>query len=382
MKLKTTPGIPLDVIKSASRQLESRVVTPTTGPPNIYPLPPTHLAVDREKLVSGISLLAIKSGVEFHFSSEPRVEFGLAGQPHALRCFKTGKTWRADVLVGADGAGSATRLQLLCNEPDLSFNIACDSHSYKSARVTPRSGCWLDPSCIHTFPRGHTLLHAMPGISDTNDRKPQHPYFNATLVLPQSSLPSLTTLGKARIFLSSLFPHLLDVDPTLPEQFTRHSPGKIASGSLSRFHGRNTCVVLLGDAAHPVVPYIGQGLVSAVEDCHLFDSIVGESLEQQHISLVGQANWHHIIRTFTQRRKDDIDAMQTLAKEQFDFLFRTSATRMQRARQSYQATMHRLFPSRYPHSLYALLNDPTLSYSQVLIKKRKQNTWYKLGRLN
>jgi hypothetical protein len=74
--------------------------------------------------------------------------------------------------------------------------------------------------------------------------------------------------------------------------------------------------------------------------------------------------------------------MQTLAEEQYDYIAEKSGDWWERLRVKYQTTMNYYFPRYYPHSLYELLSDPDLTYSDVLKIKRKQNNWYYFGRIH
>ena len=259
----------------------------------------------------------------------------------------------------------------------------------------------LSPDHIHTWPRGDVLLHAMPGISSTNET-----YFNCTLIVPRDL--SSCSAASSRFAERGLRPLTLtmlndvarregkwrDGKEEVRHLFAKYFPevychggnaiydsavnsvsGYLKIGQCSRLHSSTSPIVLVGDAAHPVLPYIGQGLVSTLEDCNVLVDLFQEG------SNAKMAISSDICHRFTLERKKDIDAMQCLSIEQHNILFEQSASMALQLRFAYQRYMSRVMPHRYPSSLYTLLADPSFSYSEILDLKRKQNHPFKIGRL-
>lgn len=164
-------------------------------------------------------------------------------------------------LVGADGAGSALRAAM-DKQSDLGERTEFLDHSYKELEIPPAAdgGFRMEPNALHIWPRGHYMCIALP-----NDEKT----FTVTLFLPNDGDPSFATLkttADARALFERDFSDAVPLIPQLDRDWERNPPGKLATLYLERWHldGR---AVLIGDAAHAMVPFHGQGMNCAFEDC-------------------------------------------------------------------------------------------------------------------
>jgi kynurenine 3-monooxygenase len=166
-----------------------------------------------------------------------------------------------EALIGADGAGSSLRAAMArCT--DLGERIESLGHGYKELEIPPArdGGFRIEPNALHIWPRGRYMCIALP-----NDERT----FTVTLFLPNEGDPSFATVQTGedahRLFARD-FPDTLPLIPALEEDFESHPTGTLATLYLDRWHldGR---AVLLGDAAHAMVPFHGQGMNCAFEDC-------------------------------------------------------------------------------------------------------------------
>jgi kynurenine 3-monooxygenase len=164
-------------------------------------------------------------------------------------------------LLGCDGAGSSLRAQMALREP-LGERVESLGHGYKELEIPPAldGGFQLEPNALHIWPRGRYMCIALP-----NDERT----FTVTLFLPSEGDPGFDTVqtgADARALFARDFPDALPLIPALADDFEANPTGTLATLYLDRWHldGR---AVLLGDAAHAMVPFHGQGMNCAFEDC-------------------------------------------------------------------------------------------------------------------
>jgi kynurenine 3-monooxygenase len=166
-----------------------------------------------------------------------------------------------NALVGADGAGSVVRQEIDRIAP-LGERLEWLDHGYKELEIPPRvdGGFSIEPNALHIWPRGSYMCIALP-----NDERT----FTVTLFLPNKGDPSFETVvsgDDAHALFQRDFADALPLMPDLEQDFESHPTGTLATLYLERWtlDGR---AVLLGDAAHAMVPFHGQGMNCAFEDC-------------------------------------------------------------------------------------------------------------------
>ncbi|QDH69958.1 FAD-dependent oxidoreductase [Marilutibacter alkalisoli] len=179
-------------------------------------------------------------------------------------------------LVGADGAGSTLRFAM-SGEIELGERSDFLDHSYKELEIPPADdgGFRIDPNALHIWPRGRYMCIALP-----NDERT----FTVTLFLPNEDVPnearpidgrpgdhgpsfaSVRTGTDARALFERDFPDALPLMPQLEQDFENNPTGILGTLYLDSWQ-LDDRAVLLGDAAHAMVPFHGQGMNCAFEDC-------------------------------------------------------------------------------------------------------------------
>lgn len=167
-----------------------------------------------------------------------------------------------DFVVGADGAGSTVRHEI-ARELPLGQRVDELGHGYKELEIPPAEdgGFRIEPHALHIWPRGHFMCIALPNTERS---------FTVTLFLPRRgphpSFESLRDGQAAQRFFRETFADAAPLMPDLVRHFDAHPVGMLATLYLDRWY-LDQRAVLLGDAAHAMVPFHGQGMNCAFEDC-------------------------------------------------------------------------------------------------------------------
>jgi len=225
---------------------------------------------------------------------------------------ENGARWNEEfeVLIGADGAGSALRAAIDATQSAPSHTEFLD-HGYKELRIPPdaRGEFSLSPDALHIWPRGGFMLIALPN--------PDHS-FTATLFLANAGDDSFATLNSdatVDAFFTREFADVFALVPDLLQQFHANP-----TGLLGTLHSEHWChldrALLIGDAAHAIVPFHGQGMNCAFEDCvSLLDRI--ESARAQLTTETQALPWAQIFEAFEVDRRPNAQAIAQMALENY-----------------------------------------------------------------
>jgi kynurenine 3-monooxygenase len=220
-----------------------------------------------------------------------------------VRDEKTGekKTVATDVVIGCDGSASAIRSEMLKLNR---FNFSQQYLDYGYKELTIPAGVdgkhRLETNALHIWPRGNYMLIALPNVDGT---------FACILFLPFEGSDGFARLNKNSDvveFFQTRFPDTISLMPDLAANFFANPTGSMVTVKCSPWHV-NGRVLLLGDAAHAVVPFFGQGINCGFEDC----TTLLELLDQHG------GEWERVFSEFEQARKINTDAIADLAVENF-----------------------------------------------------------------
>jgi kynurenine 3-monooxygenase len=259
-------------------------------------------AVSRAELNIALMNSAEAHGVPIHFNQRC-IGFDLRTGAVHLRDEDTAAETitHSSVAIGTDGAASAIRNEML-KLPRFNFSQQYLDYGYKELTIPagPAGNHVFETHALHIWPRGTFMLIALPNIDGT---------FGCILFLPfegDVSFAALDTEAKVDAFFQAQFPDALALMPNLTENFFANPTGAMVTVKCSPWHVEGKAL-LLGDAAHAIVPFFGQGMNCAFEDCTYF---------LQLLDRLGP-DWSVLFAEFEKSRKTDTDAIADLAIENF-----------------------------------------------------------------
>ncbi|MGC4807059.1 FAD-dependent oxidoreductase [Micromonospora sp. DT233] len=260
----------------------------------------------------------------------------------------------APVVLGADGAGSAVRGQLLAYGV-LSESLDFLDYGYKELTIPAVGGEFaLDPAALHIWPRGTSMMIALPNP----DRS-----FTCTLFWPThgtASFASLSSPAAIERHFATHYPDLVPLAPNLVDDYQHNPVGVLGTVRCTPWQAGGR-VGLIGDAAHAIVPFYGQGANCAFEDVVVLDGCLDECAD----------DWAAALPLFQRRRRDDTEAIARMALANFVEMRDKVASPVFQARRELDHALERALPGRYV-SQYELVSFSTTGYAQVRRRVRRQ----------
>src|SRR5271165_2504992 len=255
----------------------------------------------------------------------------------------------ASVVIGCDGSASAIRSEML-KLNRVNFSQQYLDYGYKELTIPalPNGKHALGNNALHIWPRGNYMLIALPNVDGT---------FACILFLPFEGADSFAQLNRRQDvpgFFQSRFPDAVPLMPDLADNFFANPTGAMVTVKCSPWHvgGR---ALLLGDAAHAIVPFFGQGINCGFEDCSWLLQLI-----DQHGD-----DWGRVFSEFEQARKINTDAIADLAIENFVEM----RDRVSDARFLFRKKVELALESRYPNLFvpkYAMVTFHRIPYATAL----------------
>lgn len=204
-------------------------------------------------------------------------------------------------VIGTDGAFAATRDKMQHTDR-FDYSQSYLAHGYKELLIPPTAdgGFRMDKNSLHIWPRGHYMMIALPNPNGD---------FTCTLFFPfegEESFASLKTEEEVMNFFNLRFPDAVPMMPTLLEDYFGNPTSSLVTVKCYPWV-RDDKVAMLGDACHAIVPFFGQGMNCAFEDCVVMD----ECIEQN------PGDWAKIFDNYQKLRKPNADAIADLAVQNF-----------------------------------------------------------------
>ena len=270
-----------------------------------------------------------------------------------LRCTdeRSGRTFDLEcgTAMAADGAGSLVR-ESLARSGACEVRIESLGHDYKemSLAALPGGAHALDPAALHIWPRGGFMLIALPNPDGT---------FTLTLFLARAGEQSFAALSDDAAlgqFFAAQFPDLAAYHAGLCADFRRNPQGQLATVHARGWHlgGR---VLLLGDAAHAIVPFHGQGMNAGFEDCALLDELLETG-----------GDWAELYARFEAARRPSTEAIAHMALENYrEMREQVRDPKFQRLKRL-AFELEQRFPERFIPRYSMVMFHPEISYLQAL----------------
>ncbi len=260
-----------------------------------------------------------------------------------------------ETIVGADGAFSAVRASLQRQER-FDYSQEYLSHGYKELSIPPLpgGGFRMEPHALHIWPRRRFMMIALPNADGS---------FTCTLFLWYDGEPSfaaLQTPETVRAFFDREFPDAVPLMPDLVDDFFHNPTGPLVTIRCRPWH-QDGRVVLVGDACHAVVPFLGQGMNAAFEDCSTLFHCLREQPDHA-------AAFH----AYEAARKEHTDTLANLAVYNFIEMRDHTGSRLFLLRKKWEILLHRLLGEWYV-PLYTLVSFTRTPYADALRRARKQD---------
>lgn len=267
------------------------------------------------------------------------------------------------VIFGTDGAGSVIRNAMLAGGvPRFDFSQTWLSHGYKELHIWPTGqgdGFAIEKDALHIWPRDKFLMIALPNLDGS---------FTCTLFLAHSGVNSFTEIagdaktqaeiadGPIEAFFRSNFPDVIDLIPDLCDSYRANPVGNLGTIKCGPWNVGGKAL-LLGDAAHAIVPFYGQGMNASFEDCRILDSMIDGV----------DVDWEKLFTDFTEVRKKNADAIADLAVENFYEMRDAVADPVFVRKRTVETRLEQTFPDYFSkYSLVTFREDVPYSHARTL----------------
>jgi kynurenine 3-monooxygenase len=263
---------------------------------------------------------------------------------------------RGDAVIGVDGAFSAVR-RAMQRLDRFDYSQSYLAHGYKELTIPPAADgvWWMEKHALHIWPRKSFMMIALPNPDAS---------FTCTLFWEfegPRSFATAKTDDDIRRFFDEEFPDAVPIMPTLVEDFRANPTGSLVSIRCAPWHYQDK-VALVGDAAHAVVPFYGQGMNAAFEDCVVLDECLAEFPNDRK----------HAFAEYFVRRKGNADALADLAVRNFIEMRDKTVSRTFRAKKKLDHLLEGLLPGVYL-PLYTMVTFTRIPYAEAARRARHQD---------
>lgn len=262
----------------------------------------------------------------------------------------------ADLVIGADGLGSVVRERLFADLPEADLSREELPWGYKELTIPagPDGTCRTELEALHVWPGDPGLMVGHPNVDGS---------ITCTLFLPYegpTSFASLTDEPAVNRYVAEHLPDTPRFIPNLAEEFLTNPVGHLTTIRARPWQAGGR-IVLVGDAAHAVYPFYGQGMNSALEDCTVLVACLDREVDRARA-----------LAEFEQLRKPHLDVLADLSTENFDELRSHVTSPIFLLRKRIDMALHGIAPRRW-RPLYTMVSHSTTPYADAVRRARRQD---------
>jgi kynurenine 3-monooxygenase len=262
---------------------------------------------------------------------------------------------QGDLMVGTDGAFSEVRNEMM-KTPRFNYSQYYIEHGYKELSIPPNAdgSLRMEKNALHIWPRGEFMLIALPNTDGT---------FTCTLFFPlegEKSFASLDTPEKGEVFFKEMFPDALELMDDFHQEYRDNPASSMVIVRCFPWTWKDR-VMLMGDAAHAIVPFYGQGMNAGFEDCTIFNDLLNQNPD----------DWNSLLKNYEKLRKPNGDAIAQLALNNFIEM----RDRVADASFLLQKKIEARFSEKHPEKwipLYSMVTFSHIPYEDALKTGEKQ----------
>lgn len=293
--------------------------------------------------------------VKFHFNTSCKQIDVNNTSFNAISSNSESKPVKTNIIIGADGAYSAVR-SALQHKKGIDYQQTYLPHGYKELTIPPNADgdFAMYTNALHIWPRGEFMMIALPNPDKT---------FTVTLFMPwngDNGFNQIKTEEQLMNFFNTTFPDAVPLMPDLKTEYFKNPTGHLVTVKCKPWYYKNT--VILGDAAHAIVPFYGQGMNCSLEDVDVLDDLLLDS----------NVLFSDVFSKFSEIRKPAADGISQLSHENYIEMRSSVASRLFLWRKSIEKIVHRIIPNTFI-PLYTMVAFTTIPYHQVIARDKKQS---------
>jgi kynurenine 3-monooxygenase len=264
----------------------------------------------------------------------------------------------SDLIFGSDGAFSAARLTQQTNIDRFDYHQFYIDCGYKELTIPagPNGSFLMEKNALHIWPRGKYMMIALPNKDGS---------FTCTLFFPfegEKSFAALQTKEAVKTFFEAEFKDAVPLMPTLVDDFFNNPTSSLVTVKCFPWTVEDK-LALIGDAAHAIVPFFGQGMNCGFEDCSVLNGLIDKH----------ENNWQTILKEYQNLRKPDADAIADLALGNFIEMRDLVADPMFLLRKKIEARFNEKYPEKWIPAYSMVTFSPHIRYSEALQKGQFQD---------